>query len=257
MSARRIGERTLRSGASGRLPYRTRAPLTQEQITSSGLGSTVGSDGRLGVRSSHVRGNPGRVCAARGGVLSVTQARANHNARRGRTVGDIVQQLRLWRSRPPARALHHTLHRLAKRADRQFGRTHQGVSPVRQLLTLLDQPARSVPRVLRSPPHFRRNVRAGEEVLANVRGQVGATARAQVRAVLQQVGGKLVLPEALAASAALCDDVIEAEPRSLRRNDGHLRLEPGQSPGSACRGPLRPGPPDPGRPAPASGFPLL
>jgi hypothetical protein len=174
VSARRIGERTLRSCASGR--FRTRAPLTQEQITSYVLGSTVGCDGRAqriwwarpysGSARRTSGAIPDGVCAARGGVLSVTQVRANHNARRGRTVGDIVQQLRLWRSRPPAPALRHTLHRLAKRADRQFGRTHQGVSPVRQLLTLLDQPARGVPRVLRSPPYFRRNVRAGEEVLA-------------------------------------------------------------------------------------------
>jgi hypothetical protein len=135
---------------------------------------------------------------------------------RGRIIGDRLYGtgggILAARQARASAALHHTLHRLAERSDRQFGRTHEGVSPVRQLLTLLDQSARGVPRVLRSPPYFRRNVLAGEEVLAHVRGQVGATARAQVRAVLQQVGGKLVLPEALAACAALCDDVIPAEP---------------------------------------------
>ncbi len=96
----------------------------------------------------------------------------------------------------------HTLHRLAERADRQFGLVQQGVSLVRQHVALLDQPACGVPRVRRSPAELRWDELAGKEMLANVHGQVGATARAQVRAVVEEVIGKLVLPEALAASRA-------------------------------------------------------
>jgi len=87
----------------------------------------------------------------------------------------------------------------------------QDVSLVRQLVALLDQPAGSVARVFRAPTDLRWNELAGEEMLANVHGQVGPTARAQVRAMVEEVIGQLVLPEALVARRARGHRVTPAE----------------------------------------------
>jgi len=105
----------------------------------------------------------------------------------------------------------HPLHRLAKGDDRRLGLLHQGVGMARQLVALLDQLARRVPRVLRAPADFRGNEVAGEQMLANRHRQVGMAARAQVRAVVEEISGELVLPEVLAAGSSGRDGVFPAE----------------------------------------------
>src|SRR5262249_43432122 len=70
---------------------------------------------------------------------------------------------------------------------------------------------RGVARVLRFPADLRRDERAREQVLPQVPRQVGATARAQVAVVAEEVGRELMLPEALAARRALRDGMIPAE----------------------------------------------
>jgi hypothetical protein len=77
-------------------------------------------------------------------------------------------------------------------------------------MALLDELARGVPRVFRSPSHFRRHQRAPEQVLANARGQIGMTARAQMRTVIEEVGGEVLFSEALPTDLALRDVVLPA-----------------------------------------------
>src|SRR6266850_5726561 len=104
----------------------------------------------------------------------------------------------------------HTLHRLPEGRDLRFDVVHQGVGQVRQLVVLPDQPACGVARVLRPPADFGWDERAGEEVLAKARGQVGAAARAQM-GMVEEVGGQLFLPEALVVRRARHDGVAPAE----------------------------------------------
>src|SRR5215831_2035314 len=106
--------------------------------------------------------------------------------------------------------------RVAERADRRVDVAHQDGDLLRQLTVLADEPARGVARVLRLPADFRRNEGAREEVLAEVRGQVGAAARTQVAVVAEEVRCELMLPEALAARAALRDGMIPAEREEQR-----------------------------------------
>src|SRR5262250_3659327 len=111
-----------------------------------------------------------------------------------RTAGSTLSRSSA-RPRPP-------LPRLAKGDDRRLGLVHQGVGLARQLVALLDQLARRVPRVLRAPADLRGNEVAREQMLANRHRQVGMAARAQVRAVMEEIRGELLLPEALAADSA-------------------------------------------------------
>jgi len=74
-----------------------------------------------------------------------------------------------------------------------------------------DQPTGSVTRALHSAAELRRDELAREEMLANVHGQIGPTARAQVRAMVEEVIGELVLPEALVARRASGHRVTPAE----------------------------------------------
>jgi len=53
-------------------------------------------------------------------------------------------------------------------------------------------------------------------MLADVHGQVGATARAQVCAMVEEVGGQLVLPEALATGSACGHRMTPAEHEEKR-----------------------------------------
>ena len=106
--------------------------------------------------------------------------------------------------------------RVAERADRRVDVAHQDGDLLRQLTVLADEPARGVARVLRLPADFRRNEGAREEVLAEVRGQVGAAARTQVAVVAEEVGGELMLPEALVTRPALRDGMIPAEREAQR-----------------------------------------
>ena len=106
--------------------------------------------------------------------------------------------------------------RVAERADRRVDVAHQDGDLLRQLPLQADEPARGVARVLRFPADLRRDDGAREQVLAQIRGQVGAAARAQVTVVAEEIGGELVLPEALAACCALGDGMIPAEREEQR-----------------------------------------
>src|SRR5262250_498424 len=106
--------------------------------------------------------------------------------------------------------------RVAERVDRRVDVAHQDGDLLRQLTVLADEPARGVARVLRLPADFRRNEGAREEVLAEARGQVGAAARTQVAVVAEEVGGELMLPEALVTRPALRDGMIPAEREEQR-----------------------------------------
>lgn len=108
------------------------------------------------------------------------------------------------------------MNRVAERADRRVDVTHQDGDLLRQLPVLADEPARRVARVLGFPANFCRDEGAREQVLAKVRGQVGAAARAQVAVVGEEVGGELMLSKALAAPRALRDRVIPAEREEQR-----------------------------------------
>jgi hypothetical protein len=104
-----------------------------------------------------------------------------------------------------------SIHRVAQRRDRRCGLTCQRVDLLQQQVALLDELTSGIPRVFGSPSYFRRHHRAREQVLPNTRGQIGMTARAEMRAVIEEVGGEALFPEALPTDLALRDLVLPAE----------------------------------------------
>src|SRR5262250_387910 len=97
-------------------------------------------------------------------------------------------------SLPAQVALSSPLHRLAKRGNRSFGLAHQDVRTVSQLLALLYEPTCGVACLLRPLAYFSRERRAAVQMAANTVGQVGTTARAEVRAIVQKARGEFMPP---------------------------------------------------------------
>src|SRR5262249_36283982 len=113
----------------------------------------------------------------------------------------------------PEDALSSPLHRLAERGDCGFGLAHQDVRMVSQLLALLDEPTCGVACLLRPLAYFSRERPAAVQMAANTLGQVGTTARAEVRAIVQKARGKFLPPnQALDARGALRHRVAPAVP---------------------------------------------
>src|SRR5262247_308325 len=116
-------------------------------------------------------------------------------------------------SLPAQVALSSPLHRLAKRGNRSFGLAHQDVRTVSQLVALLDEPTCCVAYLLRLLAYFSRKHRAAVKMAANTLGQVGTTARAEVRAVVEKARGKFMPSnQALGARGALRHRVAPAVP---------------------------------------------
>src|SRR5215813_6792071 len=116
-------------------------------------------------------------------------------------------------SLPAQVALSSPLHRLAKRGNRSFGLAHKDVRTVSQLVALLDEPTCCVAYLLRLLAYFSRKHRAAVKMAANTLGQVGTTARAEVRAVVEKARGKFMPSnQALGARGALRHRVAPAVP---------------------------------------------
>src|SRR5262245_48109671 len=84
---------------------------------------------------------------------------------------------------------------------------------VSQLLALLDEPTCGVACLLRPLAYFSRERPAAVQMAANTLGQIGTTARAEVRAIVQKARGQFLPPnQALGARGALRHRVAPAVP---------------------------------------------
>jgi hypothetical protein len=88
-----------------------------------------------------------------------------------------------------------TRHRLPERRDGSFGLAHQHIRAVRELPVVVDQPAGCPTCVFCSAAYFVWKHRTGVEVLADARGQIYPTARAELRAVAEEVHAQLLCPK--------------------------------------------------------------
>src|SRR5262249_55221809 len=109
----------------------------------------------------------------------------------GWSARDQGKMLRSWSVAPDGPP-----HRLSERGDCRLRLAHQHLRLIAQLSTVLDEPPRSLARVLCSLPHLLRKHRAAVQVTPETLGQILAAARAQMCAVGKQIAAELMLPEA-------------------------------------------------------------